>query len=120
MAAVRLHLQPERDRDREREPARDQHGRQRSTPPTQQHGERRREQRHDDLQHGQVRATRLMLAAASRGRRDLVQGQDLVLLDAVVGLADAHDEREAERERRDADDDGGQDQHVRQRVRVAA
>ena len=44
--------------------------------------------------------------------------QDLVLLDGAVGLADAHDQREAERERRHADHDRGEDQHVRQRIRI--
>ena len=44
--------------------------------------------------------------------------ENLVLLDGAVGLVDAHDEREAERERRHADDDGGQDQDVRQRIGI--
>ena len=44
--------------------------------------------------------------------------EDLVLLDGAVGLVDAHDQRQAQRERRDADDDRGQDQHVRQRIGI--
>jgi hypothetical protein len=43
---------------------------------------------------------------------------DLILLDAAVGLVDAHHQGKAERERGHADHDGGEDEHVREGVGV--
>ena len=48
----------------------------------------------------------------------LILGLDLVFLDGAVGLVDAHDQGQAERGGGDADDDGGEDQHVGQRIGI--
>ena len=44
--------------------------------------------------------------------------EDLVFLDGAVSLVDADDEGQPERQRGDADDDGGEDQHMRQRIGI--
>ena len=46
--------------------------------------------------------------------------EDLLLLDRAVSFVDTDDECEAERQCGDANDDGGQDEHVGQGIRVHA
>ena len=55
---------------------------------------------------------------AGRCDRRFVLFENLVFFDRVVGFANAHDQCETERQGRHADHDRGEDQDVRQRVRI--